>query len=279
LNFSGGADSSALRLLCPELLPVSVDFTGTDNPWEAAERIRFAQENSAVVKTNAHEFLFPHYPIGYYNLGSLLAADSEGIRFAVDGRVMTDTVRTFEFLEGVHPSALDLPDEVYGVKTLYPLVGMTRAGTQKIVSRLSADAASVIYAGVGCGENNRRVLMALLDEATGGNGGVGTADCADAMPYGANRLLDFYALYLVNRLGEERASLYVKEIPREAVELAKSLSMNFYEKYDRRALAGLPADFAEYFAGRLEACGVEFYTEADYEEKAAVVEMLSIVVN
>jgi hypothetical protein len=275
LNFSGGADSSALRLLCPQLPAVSVDFTGTDNPWETAERIRFAQENSAVVQTNAHEFLFPHYPIGYYNLGSLLPADSEGIGAAVDGRVMTDSERTFGFLEGLHPSALDLPDEVYGVKTLYPLIGMTRAGTQMIVTRGAADAASAFQASIGVGENNRRVLMALLDEAAGGeNGGVDTADAAGAMPYGANPLLDFYALYFANRLGSEKASLYVKDIPREAVELAKSLSMDFYEKYDQRALACLPADFAEYFEGRLEACGVEFYTDEDYAEKAAVVEAL-----
>jgi hypothetical protein len=274
LNFSGGFDSSALRLLCPELLPVSVDFTGAGGAWEAAQRELFAREQSAVITTNAGEFLFPRYSAGYFNLASLLLADSEGIGTAVNGKIMTDTVWAFEFMNGIHPWAPDQPDEVYGVKVLYPLVGMTKAGTQALVSRKKPDAEAVLQASIG-GERRRTLHRMLIDEAvTGRRRSVAAPESADAVAYGSNWMHDFYALYLVNRLGRKKTSLYVKDIPREAVELAKSLSMNFYEKYDRRALAILSADFAEYFAGRLEACGVEFYTDADYEEKAAVVAML-----
>lgn len=86
----------------------------------------------------------------------------------------------------------------------------------------------------------------------------------------------FYALYLINRLGLERAATYVKNVPQEVVNLARSLTMDFYEKYDPNALRDIPRDFADHFLNHLQDAGIQLYTDADYAERAKVFEALSL---
>ena len=278
VNFSSGVDSTALHLICPELIRVSIDFTGTDNSWDAAGREMFTEVNSRVVKTNAHEFLLPHYTIGYYNLASLLRADSDKIRYAVVSRIMTDSIRTMQTLEKNEPAVSDFPDEIYGVRVLYPLSGMTKIGTQSVAAKLAPENYKRTIEASVFGDGQKVQSRLLIDECLTGESRDITlsVEASPPLKYGDNPLFDFYVFYFINRLGEAKASTFVNEIPQEVVDTAKALKLDFYEKYDPRALENIPRDFAEHFLTHLIDAGIELYTDEDYAERSQIVNALGI---
>jgi len=282
LNFSGGLDSTAAQLLCPGLQPVKVRRQAALSDPNITAPDGAEAPGLLTVTTNASEFVFAHYPVGYYNLAALMLADTAGIGHVVDGRIMTDDPYLFGFLDGFYPKVLPLPDEVRGVKILYPFVGLTKAGIYKIIHALSPDKLQPASAASGFITHNvpleamRNTLKMLLRKAIAGE--LIPVDVIAPVNWEAAKnggSIVFYAMYILKRLGRTAASLLIDDIPEEVVQLATSLNLNFYERYDPRALKNIPEEFADYLLSRFEAAGIELYDEVDYAERAQVLGLIA----
>jgi len=281
LNFSGGLDSTAALLLFPDLQPMQIKYRVAAPDPTAPVPTSAGAPNLLTVTTNASEFIFPHYPVGYYNLGTLMYADSANIGYVIDGRIMTDSVNTFGFLDGFYPEVLQT-SEAYGVKVLYPFTGLTKAGIWKIIAALSPDKLQQASEASGFITGNpllaalRDTLKMLLRKAITGElipiDAISPVDWESAKKGGS---LVFYAMYILNRLGVKEASFLIDGIPEDAVQLATSLRLDFYERYDPKALKNIPDEFASSLLERFEAAGIELYDENDYAERAQVLALIA----
>ena len=87
--------------------------------------------------------------------------------------------------------------------------------------------------------------------------------------------LDFLSLYLIKHAGIDEASKVMADIPDEAIELANSLSLDFYEKYNVNFLNSIPEKYRLKFLQRLIECGIYPYNSADWKEYFMVCEFLA----
>ncbi|MCL2805267.1 MAG: hypothetical protein FWD26_04950 [Treponema sp.] len=278
LNFSGGTDSTLLRIMCPELVPYSIEFE-----TEKKEEGNFLRVDSTISKklgansviTNARECLFPHYPIGYYNLGSLLFADKNNISLAADGRLMTDSIETIYYMLGLSSAVLDCSmSKVYDVQVVYPLIGMTWIGSNKLLYNLNSkiynEMKDEYFSNVTPSFQTKYNFF--IDEVITGK--------TRKIPYlpDIDILGTYEAPYIVKKIGVKKLSKHIKSIPEPMIKLANSLSLDFYEKYDPKALEHLPPDFSEYFQNKLKSAGMQLYTKQDYAEREQVFKELGTIV-
>jgi len=273
IKYSGGMDSTALALLCPSLELISVKFASgnTDASQQGLipvidEAFAGLHERLTVIESNASDFLFYRYPIGFYNLGSLLCADGKGIRLSADGRIMTETFETLRSFVADNGLEFSL-DTVCGVKTIFPLIGFTKVGSHKIVHKLNHQLYDVVSQSYAKPGKSYGLLNRLIKEAVSG-----TPMPEPGEKISHKKLGSFYVPYLIKKLGSKRLSEFVNDLPDSAAGLADSLSLDFYERYDRKALNLLPSDFAAFFEERLQDTGVVFYDDNDYEERRKVLE-------
>jgi len=273
IKYSGGMDSAALALLCPDLSLISVKFASGNIDASQQDLIPVIDETFvdlhkrlAVTESNASDFLFWRYPLGFYNLGSLIYADSKNIQLSIDGRIMTETWGTLRSFVVDNRLSFDL-DTVYGVKTVFPSVGFTKVGSHKVVYKLNRQLYDVVTQSYAKPEKSYGPLNLLIKEAV-----AGTPMPEPGEKISHKKLGSFYVPYLVKKLGLERLSEFASGVPDGAVGLAGSLDLNFYERYDRNALSLLPPDFSAFFEKRLKNAGVVFYDDDDYEERRKVLE-------
>jgi len=282
LNLSGGIDSATLYELCPELIPISIDFTAGKQDEIAAKKI-YSKLKSNIIVTNASEFLFPHFSNGYYNLGSLLLADVKKIAASANSKLMTDDIETLRFLKDKNNKLSVLEErEIYGVETLYPFLGLTKVGVKNILYKLNPDLYEELMsdwfnenlkdAFTNNSARPARVRL-LLD-------GIVRQDIRDIEDY----LLPtfsfndniIYTLYIIKKLGIETAKRYIDDIPDNVYPALDSFDMDFMEKYDQQFLEYLPKKFRKYFVSCLEKANVEFYSEKDYAERKTMLDLMGI---
>jgi hypothetical protein len=270
MNFSGGVDSTALHAICPKLKLKSINFSS-----ESPENERFKESSAATVTTNAADFMFPHWPSGYYNLASLLYANTDKLSLCADGKIMSDSMRIFDFLDGFVPSLTDNPEgeHIYGMKLIHPM-----AGTQSVVFKHkkqhygNAGRASTWIAPQK--SKSKLFIDEIFNKKAGGLDLQLSKQVAKSVPTSFSAMYNFYAIYFVKHLGRRKAAEYVNDLPKPLLDLAE-MELGFYTKYDPGALRNCPQDFADYFLRQLDQLGVELYSSRDYEERGKVLTMVS----
>jgi len=277
LNLSGGIDSLTLHLLCPDLMLNSVDYTDP-TPEEKAERKTFDKlnANSNTVITNASEFLFPHYSIGYYNLGTLLYADTKLIDLFAAGSIISDLAYSRDFY-GIALSALPAPQELYDIRLVYPLIGFNKVGVQKLLYKLNPslyeDAVNNYFI-TDFGSQKVKFRL-LIDKIVSGKKRKIETALQAIEPIEYNQQIHAYWVYFLKKLGKNKIKPYVKNIPNKLITEINDLTLSFFEKYDQSVLEYLPPDFADYFTACLKKAGVKFYTKKDYSERNKVIAILN----
>ena len=268
LNLSGGIDSATLYKLCPDLVPVSINFD-TPSIEEKFEKKIHTKLGGNIIETNASEFLFPHFSNGYSNLASLFFADKKGIGYAVDGKLMSDCLETWDYISGKKftPFQPHERESFYGVNILYPFLGFTKAGVYKLLYNLDPTLYNEVmeeWLKALPMKSTARIRLLLDAVITGKVRKVELEKFANT-PYNFSRM---YEYYLVKKLGIQETSKYIENIPEiEVLTLLEGMSMDFMEKYDREMLQYLPEKFRAYFEKQLKKAGVEFYSEQDYKER------------
>ena len=254
LNLSGGIDSITLKLLCPELIPIALLFTDLSPDQQVSEQ-NLKDFDITTIKTNAFEFLFARYSTGFYNLGSLMLANEKNIKYAINGKIMTD-----DYLRLYNKTVEQFPD-IYGIKVLYPLLGFTKIGIYKLLYKLNKKTLDTI--------NKRyhqkvKLKAAKLKHMICENM---TNTKIDSISKDVQVSFDecpFYGVYLVKKG-------FFQDIPDELKESINDIDISFYSKYDKKYLEYLPEDFRNYFEKKLIDAGVEFYSDEDYAERDKVI--------
>ena len=86
---------------------------------------------------------------------------------------------------------------------------------------------------------------------------------------------DFLCLYFIKNAGIEEASKIMGNIPEEAISLADSLSLDFYEKLNGDFLVEIPDKYQKIIRSRLYELNIQDYNTNDYNEFNRVMEFLS----
>jgi len=287
INLSGGQDSVTLAALCPELKRFSVNlFPGSE------EDVICKKLNAIQCETNQPDFLFLHNPVAYYNMTTLLNADKYSIKYTCDARLMTDATDGFRYLmnKEVPLQVNNMPPEIYGIKILYPMIGFTAIGIQKVLHRLQPDWYSQSYsASIMLIDGQLTPKYSIAPQKSIMKNLI--AECLWHGPldpllqdevrewnYVTNPMVCFYGIYLLKYLrNAQNIDLFTKGVTQRDYNFVSNMRLDFYEKYDQNALKSLPEDFREYFTNKLNNAGVEFYTDFDYEERLKVLKYITAI--
>ncbi|MDR1754388.1 MAG: hypothetical protein LBR74_05715 [Eubacterium sp.] len=271
LCISGGIDSTTLRKLCPDLIPIALNFT-TNGKGEELIDIKTAKSlGSIVVVTNASEFLFPHYSFGYYNVGSLLLADALDIGISANGAIMGDTAKSWAHGSERNPV-------INGVSTISPLAGFSKVGVFKLLHKLDPDFYDTFndnwfhYPVNGAEIKKTARVRLLIDAAITGK----IRDVKTRLPRLSASANIFYTAYFINKLGIDVVDKYFNNLSDDLLNALSSVSTEFLEKYDQNELEKIPHEFRGYFEKQLNLAGVEYYTEKDYASRQNIVDMLGL---
>ncbi len=86
---------------------------------------------------------------------------------------------------------------------------------------------------------------------------------------------DFMQLYFLKYLGYEETSVAVEGIPKEAVELIDSLTLNFYDRFNTDVIKHIPTKFKRNYINTLLDYDIDPYDRADWYELKKVRDFLS----
>ena len=84
--------------------------------------------------------------------------------------------------------------------------------------------------------------------------------------FGESFAPDFLLFYIIKFAGLSSASLLVKDIPEEVLNLSKRLSLNFYEKINPKIVRFVPRELRCDYINNLVSAGIEPYSKDDWGE-------------
>jgi hypothetical protein len=168
-----------------------------------------------------------------------------------------------------------------GMDLVYYVLGLSEVGTLKVLSyykpKLINDSLKSL-ANIGEEKKFRKEVLARIASEKFGTKfdfEMSPPPLRQHFKFGDSFAPDFLSLYIIKYLGLETASITISDIPKDAVKIANSLSLDFYERYNTNFLNNFPRELLSGLLEKLGECGVIPYTEKDWEEFHQVRNFLS----
>lgn len=271
LNFSGGFDSmAAMALMPPEKRAlVAIDFGG----WFQREADFFEEFHPYTLTTNFRQLKYDRESWTFMGTGSLLFAGPLNAKHHVFGTILEASANNLRD-NPVKAKQVDFaPFSILGIKEVHLMIGLTEVATAMIMTKFYPEKVEKSLASLAAATSEKRYRKQVLTEIVCERYGrdlqlpaCKNPDEKQITAFGTYFATDFLALYELKHRGLEVVNRTVVDIPQEAIDLANSLSLEFYERLNTKFLHTIPDDIRPYYLERLEECGVVPYTEKDWEE-------------
>lgn len=272
LCFSGGFDSLATY----ELLNksdynfdiVSLDFGGRFSREENFFK-RFSpyvvKTNFVDLKLNRNSMSFMYIPIIFYS------------KYLDAGYGMLADV--LESGYNLYKRSDDVPLSFLNITNLPLVLGLTEVGLAYILIKTRPELLNLSLESLANpGEEKRyrkQLLIEILSEKYDEKVFFEKVGHTNAREWGDYITNDFLCLYFIKNAGIEEASKIMNNIPEEAIALANSLSLDFYERFNRDFLFEIPNEYRMLIKSRLCELNIDDYDNNDLEEYEKVIEFLS----
>jgi len=161
----------------------------------------------------------------------------------------------------------------FGVVQADVMLGFTKFGVYDVLHRLDKGTYEMLvptYFKADDDEVYNNIGHYLFDTATTGVERIVDVKWGHKLSWHINI---YFGHYVLKKLGRAVLEKYMSDIPEGAEAQTEGMSLEFMFKYDQKMLELLPVDFKEYFVSKLEAAGVQFFSETDYEERQALLEL------
>lgn len=272
LAFSGGFDSltsyELLKRAKCEFDIVSLDFGGTFSREEEFFK-RFSphvvKTNFVDLKLNKNSSSFMYIPIIFYskhlNAGYGMLAD------------------IFETEYNLFNKNDDLPLSFLGITNMPLVLGFTQVGLAKILVKTRPELIDLSLKSLARPRHEKRyrkqLMVKILSEKLNKNVFYEPVENPYKVEWGKRPSNDFLCLYFIKNAGIENASKIMDNIPEEAISLANSLSLDFYEKYNKDYAVKTSNKSINSITCKLCELGISSYDEKDLEEYNQVMKFLS----
>lgn len=276
LNFSGGFDSLAALALMPENHKlVSLDFGGA---FERESKF-FKKFDTTTISSNFRQLGLAKNHWTFMGIGTILLRDYLEIETYSFGSILEASPWNFK-----QTHFTNMPQPVFGaagMKQFNPVLGLTEVGTVMILARLMPELLGESLkslAAPGSEKLNRKILLLnivqnIFDDDFGVN--ITQDNVVPQLKFGLSLASDFLILYIMKKLGRERALQLVDQIPAEVDEFVRDRTLKFYEKDNNIFSESWPLHLKQITSQKLLAAGITTYLESDWIEYRETVSFLS----
>lgn len=271
LLFSGGVDSLAASCLMPaeSLKLVAIDY----GKFYEREKNFFSQFNPHILRTNVRQSGYfiqmelAHPPA--FSVAPLLLDEKLKFKQLATG----DIFEASQELNCAYLAKMGFPSKYINAGRIFPVMGLTEVGTSIICrNNFSLD---VIKKNVDCAEEVgtlKRYRKELLFNAVGVP--VEKHRIQNPVKFGSDFTSDFLSLYLIKKLGLDETTTFVYDIPKEVREFVSKNRLEFYDKYNIKAISAI-GDFKlqnDILGSIIK--HVDLYTIEDFKELDGVCALL-----
>lgn len=278
LNFSGGFDSLAARSLMPEDTKlVSMDFGGLFS----RERAFFEKFNPCIVSTNLLETPLRYNNWSFMGIASILFSEHLNTGYHTFGSILEAGPNNFSDDSAAARNISFPPFKMVGIENAPYVLGLTEIGTLSVLGHHSPDLISESLDSLANpGEEKRyrkQVLTRITENRMGVDFGLNQVNPPRSAQFnfGQNFALDFLSLYTIKHAGLEIASHTINDIPDEAIELANTLNLDFYNRINTNYLVNFPKPLLKGLMTKLSEADVLPYSQKDWMEYFEVRKYLS----
>lgn len=277
ISFSGGFDSLAASALLPpgpEL--ISMDFGG----WFQRETDFFQEFSPHVVSSNFRMEGFGRRSWLFMLVGILLLKEHLSLGKYTTGNIFGSS--PWNFIRNIESSFSSHPlFQAFGLDALNPTNGVTEVVTTLLTmrhfpKRVQESLKSLAAPGSGKSLRKQMLVASLYQEGRAILNYVPEVAQVESPPlkWGESLADDLLIPYLLRHSGVEATNALMGGIPEEAYELARDLSLTFFERYHTGFYMGLEPSASKYIHSSLTDAGVVPYAERDWTEYRAVAELI-----
>ncbi|MGJ8545449.1 MAG: hypothetical protein ACSHWZ_08395 [Sulfitobacter sp.] len=278
LSFSGGFDSLAALAIMPKSTKlVTMDFGGNFE----RERLSFNHFAPLLVETNIAETSLRAASWSFMGIGAILTAKHTKSRFLTFGGIMDQSPEAFAKPSPLVANKTFPPFAACGFISAPYVIGITEVGTAKIITQAYPEKALDSLKSLSTPGSEKFIRKSLLlsyfEQKFGANFGIPTIVYPSKPQYefGQSMVVDAMASWFVKNFGREIAEKMVSDIPPEAYEIAKNLSLNFFESYNQSFYENFPAALKPELFESLNRYGIHPYSAEDLEDFERLANMLA----
>lgn len=276
LNFSGGFDSLAAKVLLPGAALISLDFGGRFS----RERNFFQLFRPHVITTNIVELGLNRYSWEFMGLGALLLKDELNISTYSFGSILGGSLPALI----VQPrdqrnGGLSLASPV-GLSVKNPVVGLSEIASMRLAVNEHLPLVNDILNSVALPKEDKflRKAQMLRATATVHQLPLQIDPVPESKPrreWGSSFATDLSSLYTMKVLGfDEVAETYRNGVPKSVKEGIHGLDVTFLERFNPHAYAGVePARLSKWYE-ILVSHNILPYTRSDWESAGKAISLL-----
>ena len=272
LAFSGGFDSlSSFELLKRSKCDfdiASLDFGGRFS----REKEFFKRFSPHVIKTNFVDLKLNKNSMSFMYIPIILYSKHLNTGYGMIADI-------FETGYNLYNRDDDLPLSFLDITNMPLVLGFTQVGLASVLIKTRPELIDLSLKSLASPRHEKRyrkqLMVKTLSEKLNKRVFLEPVENPLKFEWGDSVQNDFLCLYFIKNAGLEEASKIMDNIPEEAINLANSLSLDFYEKCKRDNGAKTSNKFIKSFERTLCELEIPYYNENDMEEYRQVMEFLS----
>ena len=268
LNFSGGFDSLAAKILLGDLVElISISFFDIEYDF-------FKKFNPHILETNFRQLGYAENDWTFMGVGSILFKDFLNYKYHVFGTVFEafHMHATPEFSS--QKKFIEEPFNFAGISDLKLIQGLTEIGTALVLCNTHPYLVNDSLTSLSQPGTEKRYRKQIIVNIIKEKFGLDEIYLENTEPpieenkliWGNYFAVDFLALYLIKNSGIEETSKILKNIPEEAIEFSKNHDLTFYERFDTNFLNNIPNEFKTEITKNLANAKILPYDQNDFKE-------------
>lgn len=268
LNFSGGFDSLAAKILLGDLVElISISFFDIEYDF-------FKKFNPHILKTNFRQLGYAENDWTFMGVGSILFRDLLNYKYHVFGTVFEafHLHATQEFSS--QKKFIEEPFNFAGITDLKLIQGLTEIGTALVLCNTRPYLVNDSLTSLSQPKTEKRYRKQLIVNIIKEKFGLKDIYLEVTEPpieenklvWGNYFAVDFLSLYLIKYGGIEETSKILKNIPPEAIEFSNGHDLTFYERFDTNFLNNIPNEFKTEITKNLANAKILPYDQKDFKE-------------
>ncbi len=279
LNFSGGFDSLAAKLIMPSSKTklVSMDFGGNFS----REQRFFSQFDTCTVETNLLAFPIRKNSWSFMGIGSILFSEYLQADFYTFGGILEASRLNFDLNKTPRKNNSFPPFLAVGMENAPYTLGLTEIATAIIMLKEAPKLTLLSLQSVANDGEEKKYRKQLILYAVAQKLKMENFITSDAfvlpinkVNFGQNFALDFLSFYLIKYLDISWLFNIYHQIPEEVISLSHKLSLCFYEKFNSNFLSCLPQSLQKDLMMTLIGLEIPPYSEIDWIEFREVIDLL-----
>lgn len=268
LNFSGGFDSLAAKILMPfNIRLVSMDFGGKFS----REQSFFSKFNPYTVTTNLLSTHLSKNSWSFMGIASILYSEHLNIKYSTFGGILEAGPANFK----KNPTTASLttfnPFLNSGMLNAPYVIGLTEIATSMIVGQVIPEHINASLDSLANSGESKKFRKQIIVDTVFHKFGFGCKiekfdKPNNKLRFGESFSSDFLSFYLIKHRGIELINNIYYEVPDTIVELSQKLDLSFYEKVNTNFLEKFPKELLPEYSKKLIELNILSYTQNDWFE-------------